>query len=398
MWVHICLQLMFWITFLLIFHTQVGYGIILYVIRSLKKDNHINPQLNSNELPSVSFVIVAHNEEDVIREKILNTLSLNYPKEKLEIVVASDNSTDMTNDIVRTFANENVKLFEVPNRGGKTNAQNECIASTSGEFIALSDANAMWEPEALLLMTNQLLTSNDIGYVCGKLQYINSNDMASKAEGLYWNYDLWLRSQETKLASITAGNGSIYMIRRECYEPINPLYSHDFCLPPLMMLKGKRAVYCAEAISFEQAATNLQDESKRKKRMAGRTWAWLATNMWTVNPFKVGLMNSFFMFSHRFLRYCLPMLHTLLYLFNLFVFITERYYTESNVYLLVFSLHTVFYLLAVVGYKSQKNIFILTVPAGYCNFMFSFLLGFINFIKGDIKPYWSKAESTRSTV
>ncbi len=254
--------------------------------------------------PTVSVIVAAYNEESVIERRLENLLALDYPREKLELVVTSDASTDGTDGLVERFA-PRVRLI-VNERGGKVAAQNRAVRESTGEIVAFSDANATWAPDALRRLMRSF-ADPDVAYVCGQLK-IHRADGSNK-EGAYWRYELAIRAAESKLASVTGGNGSIYAVRREDYVEVDPRFGHDLSLPYLMVQRGRRAVYEPDAHAFEKPTPTNEAEFRRKVRMFEHCWLiTLRGRMMRGLPPVYWLE----MLSHRILRYGSGILHLLL--------------------------------------------------------------------------------------
>jgi Glycosyltransferases, probably involved in cell wall biogenesis len=235
--------LIFYVSLCLILWHNVVYWLMLLAISAYYPvRNKTYP--TTNYMPSVSLVVAVHNEEKVIEKKILNALSLDYPKEKLEIIFASDNSTDKTNEIILNYASkyDNIRLVNIEKRGGKVNAYNKAYKYANGEIIAFSDANTMWDKNALKNLI-QPLANYDISCVCGHLIYTNTSESEiAYSEGLYWKLENMMKEGESKLYSLTALNGGIYAIKKSDYIFVDPLYSHDLCIPLFLGAKKKRTV------------------------------------------------------------------------------------------------------------------------------------------------------------
>jgi cellulose synthase/poly-beta-1,6-N-acetylglucosamine synthase-like glycosyltransferase len=255
--------------------------------------------------PSVSVIVAAWNEEPVIERRLQNLLEQDYPAEKLELVVASDASTDRTDELVEGFADRGVRLVRCP-RGGKVAAQNVTVAKTSGEVVAFSDANATWAPDALRKLVRNF-ADPEVAYVCGRLRLERAD--GSNREGAYWRYELWLRASESRLHSVTGGNGSIYAVRREDYVDVDPRFGHDLALPYLMVQRGRRAVYEPEALAFEKPTPTSEAEYRRKVRMFEH--CWLITLRGSLLR-RLPPVYWIEVFSHRLLRYGSGLLHLLL--------------------------------------------------------------------------------------
>ena len=255
--------------------------------------------------PAVSVIVAAHDEESVVEHRLENLLALDYPAEKLELVVASDASTDRTDELVRSFAGRGVRLVVCP-RGGKVAAQDHAVLETMGEIVAFSDANATWAPDALRTLVRSFADS-DVAYVCGRL--VLQDAAGSNKEGAYWRYELWLRASESRLHSVTGGNGSIYAVRRADYVEVDPRFGHDLAFPYLMVQRGRRAVYDADALAFEKPTPTVETEYRRKVRMFEHCW------LITLRGSLLRRLPPVYwveVVSHRLLRYGSGLLHLVL--------------------------------------------------------------------------------------
>ncbi len=285
--------------------THVGYPVAAATLARVRP----RPIRKVDATPGVSVIVAAHDEEDVIGRRVENLLELDYPAELLEIVVASDGSTDRTDEIVEALAasTPNVKLVRVE-RAGKATAQNTAVAESDAEVVAFSDANSRWEPDALRKLVRSF-GDPDVGYVCGKLRLESGN--GESQEGLYWRYELWQRESESAIGSITAGNGAIYGVRRSDYLGFDdPYIGHDFGLPFRLVQRGRRAVYEPEAVAWEKPASDVEEEYGRKVRMMTRSWRPLLDGSLaeTGDPLFVTQL-----VSHRVLRYGSGVLHVALF-------------------------------------------------------------------------------------
>jgi glycosyltransferase involved in cell wall biosynthesis len=342
--------------------------------------------------PSVSIIIPAHNEEQVIRSKLINLTSLNYPNDLLEIIIASDNSTDRTNEIVEQFISEkpeyNIKLYKVNKRQGKTNAQNEAVKIAEGEILVFSDANAILHEDAIIHLVSSF-TSEDIIYVTGRLKYINNLEhVSSDAESSYWEFDLLMREIESDIATVTAGNGALYAIPKKDYVEFSPISSHDSAMPLYAGLNHKRAIYNSKAIAYEKAGENSKDEFNRKVRMFRGILSFLFKDLKKLNVFKYRWF-SYFYFCHRTLRYSLFFLHIVCFVVNLILL------REGIFYLVFFVLQCLFYFLASTARLLGFNSKVFYMPFYYCMTLVAQLYGAFNQLTGRSKPFWEKAESTR---
>jgi cellulose synthase/poly-beta-1,6-N-acetylglucosamine synthase-like glycosyltransferase len=287
--------------------THAGYAAAMGLLARVRP----RPVARDDIEPSVALVVSAHDEEQVIARRLENLLALDYPRDRIEIVVASDGSTDGTDAIVEEAAarDPRVRLLRCP-REGKVAAQHRAVRETESDVLAFTDANTEWRPNALRMLVRNL-ADPEVGYVCGQLR-LESPDGAN-LEGVYWRYEVWVREQESRASSITAGNGSIYAVRREAYVEDDPKFGHDFGFPYLMEQSGLRAVYDPEAIAVEKAASEPEDEYGRKVRMNARSWGHIVTGRMFRRTRPLYLLE---LISHRVLRYASGLLHVVLLVSN----------------------------------------------------------------------------------
>jgi cellulose synthase/poly-beta-1,6-N-acetylglucosamine synthase-like glycosyltransferase len=283
--------------------THAGYPLATAALRRLRGKNVVK----EDGTPNVTVVVAAHDEREVIARRVENLLRLDYPPERVEIVVASDASADGTDEIVQEIAarEPRVRLLACP-RGGKVAAQNQAVREAKGEILAFSDANAAWEPDALRLLVRSF-ADPEVGYVCGQLRLQGAD--GTNREGAYWRYETWLREQESGLGSVTGGNGAIYAVRREDYADVDPRFGHDLSFPYLMVQHGRRAVYEPKALAFEKPSRDLEDEYRRKVRMFEHCWLIVHRGRMfeRVPPLYLSAL-----VSHRLLRYGSGILHVAL--------------------------------------------------------------------------------------
>jgi glycosyltransferase involved in cell wall biosynthesis len=297
----VIVKAIFWASFGGLAWTHVGYPLAAAGLRRLRSREVLKDEIT----PRVSLIIPAHDEEEVIGRRVENLLGLEYPRELLEIVVASDGSRDRTNEIVEGygFLHQHVRLLRC-DRAGKLPALNRAVRETRNEILAFGDANAVWAPDALRKLVRNF-ADPDVAYVCGQVRF-QRRDGTNK-EGVYWRYEMWLRESESALGSITGGNGAIYAVRRADY--VEWPFGHDLGFPNLMVQHGRRAVYEPEALAFEKPSRDIEDEYRRKVRMLPWSWRHLfeARSLRGVPPlYLVELL------SHRVLRYASGFLHVAL--------------------------------------------------------------------------------------
>jgi cellulose synthase/poly-beta-1,6-N-acetylglucosamine synthase-like glycosyltransferase len=297
----VALEIVFWAAIGSIVYAHLGYPLLLWGLSALLGEPAPEPSAPA-QWPSVALVIAAYDEEDVIERKLANALALDYPRERLQLVVASDGSSDRTVERARAAGADLV--LELP-RGGKMAAMNAAVRSTESDLVAFSDANSFWEPGALRALAARF-SDERIGYVCGRVSFTGGE--GGNQEGLYWRYELAVRSMESRLAGVTAGNGAIYAVRRAAYFDLHPARSHDLSFPYELTKRGWRCVYQPSARAEELMAPTIEGEFARKRRMMLGLWdVMLRWGM--INP--RGYSPTYFLevFSHRVLRYLTPLLH-----------------------------------------------------------------------------------------
>jgi cellulose synthase/poly-beta-1,6-N-acetylglucosamine synthase-like glycosyltransferase len=302
------LEILFWVCAGLIVWTQVGYAASLAALVRLGAGAHTQPIAAPEPPPSLSLIVAAHDEESVIATRVANALALDYPRELLEVIVTCDGCTDATAACAREAGADVVLELE---RGGKIRAQDAAVERARGEIVAFSDANALWKPDAARTLAGAFADPR-VGYACGQVRFVQAaaGVAAGNQEGVYWRYELAVRAYESRLSSITAGNGAIYATRRDAYIVVDPIMGHDLSLPFNMVRRGLRAVYVPAARASEKMVPSLQGEFARKRRMMSHTWPILLRGgMLSPRGYPPGY--ALMLFSHRLLRYMTPFLHLL---------------------------------------------------------------------------------------
>jgi cellulose synthase/poly-beta-1,6-N-acetylglucosamine synthase-like glycosyltransferase len=292
----------FWTSAALLTWAQAGYGLALALLRPRVREAFA--PTDADALPTVSLIIAAHAERDVIAAKVANALALDYPREKLEVVVACDGSPDGTPELARQAGADVV--LDLP-RGGKVRAQDAAVRRATAEIVAFSDANALWEPGALRALVAPFATDPRIGYVCGQVRFVNP-DGGTNQEGVYWRYEMFLRARESELASVTAGNGAIYATRRAAYVEVDPVMGHDLKFPFTLVRAGWRCVFQPTAHATERMVPDVEGEAARKRRMMSHAWA-IVLHGGLLDPRGWPAKYTMMIVSHRWLRYFGPLLH-----------------------------------------------------------------------------------------
>jgi cellulose synthase/poly-beta-1,6-N-acetylglucosamine synthase-like glycosyltransferase len=299
------LEILFWSSLAALVWAHAGYPLVAAALAAVRTRDVVKADIT----PSVALIVAAHNEERAIGRLLESLLALEYPRERLQIVVASDASTDGTDPLVEEVSarDRRVRLIRCP-REGKVAAQDAAVAAVEADVVAFSDANAVWAPDALRALVRSF-ADPAVAYVCGRL--VLEEPDGNNREGVYWRYELWLRGNESALGSITGGNGAIYAVRRADYLDGSRRFGlgHDLGFPYLMAQRGRRAVYEPAAIAVEKAARDTEDEFGRKVRMLSRSWLHVLSGRMLRGGSPLYL---FQVVSHRVLRYASGLLHLLL--------------------------------------------------------------------------------------
>ncbi|HKG63224.1 MAG TPA: glycosyltransferase [Solirubrobacteraceae bacterium] len=298
-----------WISAALIAWTQVGYALLLALLRpGAAAAGGSGPAAGPGALPRVSLIVAAHREQAVIAAKVANALALDWPRERLELIVAVDGGAEPGADATAERARDAGAdvVLELP-RGGKVRAQDAAVRAASGELLAFGDANALWEPGALRALAGAFEDPR-VGYACGHVSFVNAG--GTNQEGVYWRYEMWLRGRESALASVTAGNGAIYAVRRAAYIEVDPVMGHDLAFPFNMVKRGWRAVDVPGARATEKMVPSIEGEWVRKRRMMSHAWP-IVLRGGLLDPRGYPPLYGLMMVSHRVLRYATPLLHVI---------------------------------------------------------------------------------------
>lgn len=305
--------ILFWLSAGLLLYTHLGYPLALWVLRRFQTFGSYRASNAGNdaggELPTVSLIVPAYDEEEVIAAKVANALALDYPRERLQIIVVSDGSTDATAERARAAGADLV--LELP-PGGKVAALNAGAEQATGEVLAFSDANSVWSPDALRQLVAPF-ADPQVGYVCGQVRFLDPG--GDNLEGAYWRYEMAVREMESALAGVTAGNGAIYAVRRDAYIPLAPSGSHDLSFPFALAKRGLRSLYAPAARAEEKMVPTLEGEFARKRRMMVGLWD-IVVGEGMLSPRGYPPLFAFEILSHRVLRYLSPLLHLVALLAN----------------------------------------------------------------------------------
>jgi cellulose synthase/poly-beta-1,6-N-acetylglucosamine synthase-like glycosyltransferase len=374
-------EVVFWISAALLVYTHVGYPLLLLAASRLA--GPARPGGVPPELPLVSLIVAAHDEEPVIAAKIANARAQDYPSARLELIVCCDGCTDATAAIARNAGADAV--LELP-RGGKVRAQDAGVERAAGEILAFSDANALWEPGAMKALV-AAFGDPHVGYACGQVRFVASEaGEDTNQEGLYWRYEMAVRALESRLRSITAGNGAIYATRREAYLVVDPIMGHDLSFPFNMVKRGWRAVYAPEARAVERMVPSIEGEFARKRRMMSHAWP-IVLRGGMLSPRGYGPVYAAMLFSHRLLRYASPFLHVLAFAAN------AALLGEGAIYWAAFAVQVALLAAAALGGRFPARP--LLVARYYVLTTASLAAGLWDWLRRGTPPGWDAAPGTR---
>jgi len=378
-------QFVFWSSLAVVLFSYVGYPIVLFIITKLsRRERH---SVDDDYRPSVCLLISAFNEEKIIRKKIENSLSLDYPRDKLTILVASDGSDDRTVSIAQDYEDLGVELFHRKARSGKSAVLNQVVKTLDHDIVVFTDANAMFAEDAIIKLVRHFKDSK-IGCAVGKLRYVDRHTTSvARGEGLYWRYEGMLSVLESSLGSVLVANGSIFAIRRELFPELCPEIANDFQIPMEIGARGYGVIYEPEAMAFERSTIFWQEEFQRKVRIIVRGLTGYSTLRSKIRGFR-----GFQFFAHKLLRWAIgPVLFLTL--------LSNAVLMENSVFYTVTMMGQLFiYLAAVNGWRMRRTR--KPHPLFYLPFYFTMVnlaavVAMAKFFSGERQRVWEKAESAR---
>jgi len=379
------MEILFWAVVVIVAHVYVGYPILLAAINRFGAVPNV---VHGAGRPAVTLFVSAFNEEDVIAEKLTNSLSLGYASDRLQVVVISDASDDRTDEIVASFFSRGVELLRMPQRSGKTVGLNEAVKLARGDVLVFSDANAMYLPDALEKLVRNFADPK-VGAVVGESTYSDPQAESERSEGLYWKYETAIKRLESRVGSVVGGDGAIYAIRRELYVPMRADALSDFVNPLQIVAKGYRCVYEPEARSVERAGGDFGKEFRRKVRIVNRAWRALFAMPRLLDPTRYGFF-SFELLSHKVLRWLMPAFLVLLLVVNAVLLDRGVFYRAT------FVAQGLFYALALFGHALRETSRLpafVTVPYYFCLVNLASALGIISAWRGQTFTTWSTARA-----
>ncbi len=386
------MSVIYWFSLFIVFYTYLGYGIVLYVLvrirRVLKGERRVLP-LGFYQ-PTLTLVVAAYNEESLILDKIKNTLALEYDRNKLKIIFVTDGSTDNTPDIVSRFSE--ITLLHSEGRLGKINAMRRAMETVETEIVVFTDANTFLNPQALSLIARHYYDPK-VGAVSGEKRVMQDEKSdATAGEGFYWQYESMLKKWDSELYSVVGAAGELFSVRRILYRHVEmDTILDDFMISLRIAEQGYRIVYEPNAYASELPSDNIEEELKRKIRIAAGGIQSIVRLKHLLNPIKHGLL-SFQYISHRVLRWtATPFLLILTFIVNIYLSI----YDESSIYDLLMAGQCLFYLMAFAGWILEKRkikVKLLFVPYYFCIMNYAVLAGMVRYFKGSQSAVWEKAK------
>jgi poly-beta-1,6-N-acetyl-D-glucosamine synthase len=386
------LKIIFWASLFIVFYSYIGYGILLWVLVKIKKSVQGKPKLESSDyqLPPVALVVAAYNEEDYIREKIQNSLDLDYPKELLEIIFVTDGSTDATPSIISEY--EGVRLLHQEGRKGKSAAMNRSIQFIQSPIIVFCDANTLLNRECISEIVKHYRDPK-VGGVAGEKKILQEgiNTAAATGEGLYWKYESFLKKLDSELYSAVGAAGELFSIRKELFIPApEGTIIEDFVQSLTVCTKGYVLRYETNAYAAEAPSASMKDEMKRKVRICAGAFQAMALLKELFNPIKHPIL-AFQFISHRVLRWTICPLALIFLLFSNIILV---FTTQNILYLLFLVSQLLFYTLAITGWilaNKEIRVRVLYIPFYFLFMNFAVLLGFRRYLQNKQSVLWEKA-------
>lgn len=386
------MKIVFWISLFIVFYTFVGYGFLLYFLvllrRAIKGRRKIME--TDNGLPTLTLIVAAYNEADIMEAKIHNTLSLAYPREKLTILFITDGSSDSSPEIISRYAD--IKLMHTPRRSGKIHAIHRAMDEVDTEIVIFTDANTFLNEDALINIARHY-TDPKVGAVSGeKRVQVDSVSDATAGEGFYWKYESTLKKWDSELYSVVGAAGELFSVRRSLYEPVPPdTVLDDFMISLLIAQKGYRIIYEPDAYAMEQSSENIKEELKRKVRIAAGGIQSILRLKKLMNPFANPVL-AFQYVSHRVLRWTItPFLMILAFILNIWIAI--KY--DEYLFIGLMYCQILFYLLALCGWileQRKVKIKAFFIPYYFCVMNYAVLAGIFRYAFSHQSAVWEKAK------
>jgi poly-beta-1,6-N-acetyl-D-glucosamine synthase len=378
---------------MLLIYTYFGYGILLFIIVKFKSIFVRKKLFSLDKLPRVTLLVSAYNEALYIKQKIQNSLQLDYPSDKIQFLFVTDGSDDKTPEIVSEY--KQIQLMHQPQRQGKIMAVERAMPEVTGEIVVFTDANTLLNKEALQNIVRHF-ANDKVGVVSGEKRILNrdADEAAGAGEGFYWKYESKLKKWDDALYSVMGAAGELFAIRTNLFEPIpKDSLIEDFYMSFKIIQKGYKIAYEPDAYAMEEPSASVKEELKRKIRIAAGGIQSIVRLKELLNPFRYGVI-TFQYVSHRVLRWTLaPLALPVIFILNIFLL------NQGGLYQGLFIAQGLFYLFAMIGYFMEKRkirLKLLFIPYYFCMMNFAVFAGFIRYMKGSQSVLWEK--SARRTV
>jgi cellulose synthase/poly-beta-1,6-N-acetylglucosamine synthase-like glycosyltransferase len=391
------MTILFWILLFILFYTFVGYSLVLFILLKLKKLLFPNRFLKTDRTyePDVCLFVTAFNEKDYVRQKVENSFSLDYPKEKIQYVWVTDGSDDGTPDLLKKY--DNLEVYHLNERRGKMHAMNRGVKFVKAPIIIFSDTNTILGNQSIREIVAQF-SNKKTGCVAGEKRIVEkeADAAAGAGEGMYWKFESWIKNMDAELNSAVGAVGELFAIRTELFEDVETdTLLDDFIISLRIAQRGYHIAYTPNAYAEETASLNVKEELKRKIRIAAGGVQTIFRLKSLLNPFKYGLL-SWQYFSHKVLRWTLaPISLVLLFFVNLFIVYQQNSWFEFQFYTLFLYLQIFSYLLAAVGwfFENRKLRFkILFVPYYFVTINYASIRGIFRYFKGQQSVNWEKSK------
>jgi cellulose synthase/poly-beta-1,6-N-acetylglucosamine synthase-like glycosyltransferase len=372
-------QILFWIFLAALLYVYIGYPLVLLCLSVICRRRRATPGYT----PFLSILIAAYNEETGIKKKIEQTLDLDYPPDKLEILVLSDGSTDKTDEIVRSFSDPRVRLLHLSGRKGKTNAQNEGVRHARGEVLVFSDATTMYHRQALRYLASNYADSQ-VGAVSGRYQYFDPEGGSPTGLGTmaFWNYENYIKKMQSSIRTISGCCGCIYSVRTEAYTLLDDEVISDLVQPLHVIRKGYRVVFEDRALAYEETTQSTAEEFAMRVRVVTRGMRGLLSVPALLMPWKFGWV-SFQLWSHKISRWLVPFLLLGLFGSNLLLL-------RGPLYQFVLGIQVAFYALTFLSLlvPVQRLWKPLGIPLYFCTLNAAALFSVIEVLRGKKYVVW----------
>lgn len=388
------MQIIFWVSVGLVVYTYFGYPLLLIAVTSivqlyrdvwflLDRSSRRKQRLADADLPTVTIVIPAHNEEDAIAAKIENSLSLNYPSEKLEVIVGSDGSDDRTNEIAASLAGPGVILAAYPERRGKPSVINDTVARATGDIIILSDATTMIDSDAVRHIVRHF-SDPDVAAVNGELRFVSPGE-GYRGEGMYWRYEVMIKFLENRLGVVLGSSGALCAIRRSVFRPIPAnCICDDLVITLNAFLDGHRGVYDPEAQSVEETAASVKQESSRRERIGAGNFQALALTWPLLLPNHGWFALAYL--SHKIFKW-------ITWVFMVGALVANALLLDQTFYQVMFALQAAFYVSAILR-KLPFRIPILSKIGALTYYFISMHValfrGLVRYLRGTQRVAWQR--------